>query len=228
MVRKLKNLLVVWVTGICALGSSAVFAAGCPDLSAYPLNGCSLPGLVGGSFPFFSQSVFVTLKNKNNGDFKLKARYGGVATKESTLFFSPSIEDTYTIFKTSFRFNARYKNGDLTGSIRIKGKIPDLNIDSRQMLMTADLTGVWNSTGQLIGFNTMNIWCNAAINAVAACTHNEVIYFSQLKDSLDLGGSKGKFKTTGLAVTSVPIPATAWLFASGLIGLAGAARRKHA
>ena len=55
--------------------------------------------------------------------------------------------------------------------------------------MTADLTGVWNSTGQLIGFNTMNIQCNDAINAFAqASPTNEVIYLSQLKDALDLGG----------------------------------------
>jgi hypothetical protein len=55
-----------------------------------------------------------------------------------------------------------------------------------------------------------------------------VIYLSELEDALDLGGTKGKYKTTGLAVTSVPVPATAWLFGSGLIGLTGVARRKHA
>ncbi len=228
MVSKIKSLWSVCVMGVCVLSSSTVFAASCPDLSAYPLNGCSLPGLVAGSFPYFFQSVHVTLKNKENGDFRLKAKYGGGPSRESTLLFSPSIDDTYTISNTIFRFNAKYKNGDLTGSIRIMGQIPDLNINSRQTLMTADLTGVWNSTGQLIGFNTMNIQCNAAINAVAQCTTNEVIYLSQLKDSLDLGGSKGKYKTTGLAVTSVPVPAAAWLFGSGLIGLLGVARRKHA
>lgn len=228
MVSKIKSLLGVCVVGVCALGSSTVFAASCPDLSAYPLNGCSLPGLVAGSFPYFSQSVDVTLKNKENGDFRLKARFGGDGSEESTLLFSPSIDDTYTISNTIFRFKAKYRNGDLTGSIRIKGVIPDLNINSRQTLMTADLTGVWNSTGQLIGFNTMNIQCNDAINAVAQCTTNEVIYLSQLKDALDLGGLKGKYKTTGLAVTSVPVPAAAWLFGSGLIGLAGVAPRKHA
>ena len=93
--------------------------------------------------------------------------------------------------------------------------------------MTADLKGQWNSTGQLIGFNTMNIECHAAIDALVDCTHNEVIYLSELMDALNPGGTKGKYKTTGLAVTSVPVPATAWLFGSGLIGLVGVARRKH-
>jgi hypothetical protein len=93
--------------------------------------------------------------------------------------------------------------------------------------MTADLKGQWNSSGQLIGFNTMNIECHDAINAVAPCTTDEVIYLSDLEDALDPGGSRGKYRTTGLAVTSVPVPAATWLLGSGLIGLVGVSRRKH-
>ena len=40
------------------------------------------------------------------------------------------------------------------------------------------------------------------------------------------GGAKGKYQTTGLAVTSVPVPAAVWLFGSGLVGLAGVVRRR--
>lgn len=228
MTGRITSLLCVFVMGGCALFGRAVIAASCPDLSAYPLNGCSLPGLVRGSFPYFSQSVVVTLKNRKNGKFKLKAKYGGEVPRQSRLLFSPARDDTYTISKTFFRFKAKYKHGELTGRIRIKGLIPDLDMNRRQLLMTADLNGVWNSAGQLIGFNTTNIWCNDAINAVAQCTTNEVIYLTQLKAALDPGGSQGKYKTTGLAVTSVPVPAAAWLFGSGLIGLSGLARRKHA
>ena len=94
-------------------------------------------------------------------------------------------------------------------------------MNAQQTLMTADLTGVWGSTGQLIGFNTMNIQCGDAITAIVTCTSTEVIYLTQLIDSLDPGGAKGKYHTTGLAVTSVPVPAAVWLFGSGLIGLAG-------
>jgi len=227
MAGKIKFLLGLCVMGVLALSSSAVFAASCPDLAAYPFNGCSLPGLVDGGYPFFLQNVHVTLKNKKNGDFRLKARNRGAAAKESKFYVSPSIDDTYAIYKTRFRFKASYKNGELTGRIRIKGKMPELGIKKRRTLMTADLKGQWNSTGQLIGFNTMNIECHAAINAVSPCTTDEVIYLSELEDALDLGGPKGKYKTTGLAVTSVPVPATAWLFGSGLIGLVGVARRKH-
>lgn len=216
------------VMGIYALSANPVFAASCPDLSAYPLNGCSLPGLVDGSFPFFLQNVTVTLKNKKHGNFRLKAKNRGAEARESTLYFSPSIDDTYAIYKTAFRFKASYKNGNLTGRIRIKGKMPELGLNKRRTLMTADLKGQWNSTGQLIGLNTMNIECHAAINAVSQCTTDEVIYLTELKDALDLGGSRGTYRTTGLAVTSVPIPATAWLFGSGLLGLVSVARRKYA
>jgi hypothetical protein len=228
MAGKIKFLSGLCVMGVWALSTSAVFAASCPDLSAYPLNGCSLPGLVDGSYPFFLQNVHVTLKNRKNGNFRLKARNRGATARKSTFYVSPSPDDTYAIHKTRFRFKAKYKNGELTGRIRIKGKMPELGIKKRRTLMTADLKGQWNSTGQLVGFNTMNIECHAAIDALVHCTHNEVIYLSQLEDALDLGGTKGKYKTTGLAVTSVPVPATAWLFGSGLIGLTGVARRKHA
>ena len=41
-------------------------------------------------------------------------------------------------------------------------------------------------------------------------------------------GSAGYLYSGGLAVTPVPLPATIWLFASGLLGLVGIARRKAA
>ena len=122
------------------------------------------------SYPFFLQNVHVTLKNKKSGNFTLKARNRGAAAKKSTFYVSPSIDDTYTIHKTSYRFKAKYKNGKLTGRIRIKGKMPELGLNKRRTLITADLKGQRNSTGQLVGFNTMNIACHAAIKVVAVCT----------------------------------------------------------
>ena len=222
MGNKIKHVLGVCAVGICVLGSSAGFAASCPDPSASgPLNGCSLPSgtdVKDGSFPYFSQDVYVTLKNMKSGDFYLKASYdGGV----SDFIVSNAID--YNIDNTFFQFKAKSKNDNVTGSIRIMGKLDGTN--AQQTLMTADLTGDWGSTGQLIGFNTMNIQCGDAITAIVPCTSAEVIYLN-LSDSLDPGGPKGKYHTTGLAVTSVPVPAAVWLFGSGLVGLAGVARRR--
>jgi hypothetical protein len=228
MGNKIKYVLGVCAVGICVLGSSAGFAASaCPDpdpSASGPMNGCTLPGpgMVDGSFPYFSQDVYVTLKNKKNGNFYLKASYdGGV----SDFRVSNAIDDIYNIDNTFFQFKAKSKKDNVTGSIRIMGKINGDN--TQRTLMKADLTGVWDSTGQLIGFNTMNIQCGDVITAIAPCTSAEVIYLN-LTGSLDPGGPKGKYHTTGLAVTSVPVPAAVWLLGSGLIGLVGVSRRKHA
>ena len=168
MSNKIKYVLGVCVVGICVLGSSAGFAiSACPDPSASgPLNGCSLPGLVPGSFPYFTQGVSITLNNKNNGGFYLKASNGGGAPNVSEFRVSNSIDGIYNIDHTFFQFKAKSKHGDdVTGSIRIMGKLEGM--PHQQTLMTADLTGVWNSTGGLIGFNTMNIQCGDAIEAIA-------------------------------------------------------------
>jgi len=224
MANKIKYVLELCVLGVITLGSSVGFAATCPDAGEYPYNGCSLEGLRAGGFPYFTQSVYVTLKNKKNGDFYLTASYGGVASGVSDFRVSNSVDGIYNIDSTFFQFEAKRKNDNVTGSIRIMGMLDGMS--TQQTLMTADLDGVWASTGQLIGFNTMNIQCGEAILALVDCTSSEVIYLSQLQDPLDPGGAKGKYQTTGLAVTTVPVPAAVWLFGSGLIGLAGVARRR--
>ncbi|MGD2056420.1 MAG: VPLPA-CTERM sorting domain-containing protein [Gammaproteobacteria bacterium] len=225
MVTKIKHVLGLCVLGVLTLGSGAGFAVtACPDPGQYPYNGCSLDGLVKGSFPYFTQSAYVTLKNKKNGDFYLTASYGGVASEVSEFRASNSVDDIYNIDNTFFQFKAKSKKGDVTGSIRIMGMLDGMS--KQETLMTADLDGVWASSGQLIGFNTMNIQCGDAITALVTCTTNEVIYLTQLNDALDPGGAKGKYQTTGLAVTSVPVPAAVWLFGSGLVGLAGVVRRR--
>ena len=218
----IQKVLGVCVIGICVLASSAGFAASvCPDSGAYPTNGCNLPGLAAGSFPYFTQGVDVKLNSKDNGDFSFKASYGGSGISE----FVVDSTTSYSIDNTFFQFKANGKHGDVVnGSVRIMGNIGGK--PGRQTLMTADLTGVWDYSGGLIGFNTMNIQCGDAILALVNCTSSEVIYFS-LQDALVPGGMKGKFETTGLAVTSVPVPAAVWLFGSGLVGLIGVSRRKH-
>jgi hypothetical protein len=95
------------------------------------------------------------------------------------------------------------------------------------LLMSANLTGVYGEDGKLVGFNTKDIWCADAINTAiggSGCTKAEVVYFS-LDGTLDLN-AKNSQKLYGTAYTSVPLPATVWLFGSGLLGLVGVSRRK--
>ena len=226
MVTKIKSVLGVCALGVCALGGNAAFGATCTNPSAsYPLNGCTLDGLVAGSFPYFEQSVYVTLNNRKNGGFSLNASYTGGAN-DTSLFFVNNTDDPYQIDNTFYQLRAKYnsKKEELTGTIRIMGKVGGSN--AQETLMTADLKGEWAIDGTLLGFNTMNIQCGPSITALVTCTNAEVAYLS-LDSALYPGGDKGRTSTMGLAVTSVPVPAAAWLLGSGLVGFAGVARRKR-
>jgi hypothetical protein len=217
---RLVSLLAFVLTTLCSTTSFAI-TVDCPYPADYPMNGCSLPSLVDGSFPFFYQQVNVRYKqSKTNDNFRIKAR-SIKRSPDSSLYVDP--EDVLSITRTRLRFKAKVIDGVAVGTIRIKGRIDELGI--RGILMTADLEGSWTADGTLIGFNTKNIQCNAAIDAyVGGCTTNEVIYFNLL-DAIGPDVGARSIRTSGIAVTSVPLPAAAWLFSAGLIALADVARR---
>lgn len=221
--RRLASALVFVLMTLCSVRSPAI-TVGCPDRGDYPMNGCSLPGLIEGSFPFFYQQVNVRYKqSKKNDKFRIKARFLK-RSPDSSLYVDP--EDVLAISKTKLKFKAKVKNGVAIGRIKIKGRIDKLDIKDK--LMTAELEGRWAADGTLIGFNTKNIQCHAAIDAYLGgdgCTANEVIYLNLL-DPIGPDAGERKIRTSGIAVTSVPVPAAAWLFGSGLIALATAARRR--
>jgi hypothetical protein len=224
MSNKITSLFYVCLVGVFTLGSSSSFAitSGCPDPNAYPLNGCSLPETVNGSFPYFYQNVNVSYKQKKKSDdFNVKAKFMK-GSGSSFLYVAP--DDVLTITKTGFKFDAKVVDGEASGKIKITGSIDDLGI--KGTLMTADLKGTWGSDGTLIGFDTTNIQCNEAIDAyVGHCTTEEVIYLNLL-DAIGPDAGARKIKTAGVAVTSVPVPAAAWLFGSGLLGLIAVSRRR--
>jgi hypothetical protein len=215
-----RSLIALCFMSILALGNTGVYASSCPDNSAtYPSNGCSLPGLVTGSFPYFQQGVSVDYKIKNNKTtFDAKYRQG------SDSLFLTSSTDIYTITSTNYKLKATWDNsGSLSGTVKINGILSGLTPDPVK-LMTADLTGDWNISGEgkLIGFNTTNIYCDDILPVL--CTNAEVVYIN-LEDALDM--AIDKFSTNGMALTSVPVPAAVWLFGSGVLGLASVARRKR-
>jgi hypothetical protein len=113
--------------------------------------------------------------------------------------------------------------GTLIGTVKVNGILSGMTLDPVK-LMTADLTGDWDISGdgKLIGFNTTNIDCADILPVL--CTDAEVVYIN-LADALDMDTSK--FSTNGTALTSVPVPAAVWLFGSGILGLASVAMRKR-
>jgi hypothetical protein len=196
--------------------------------SSFAATSCdsnSIGGLVAGSYPCFETSIEFRFKSRGPHPDTLTATYNSKTQKGGgiSLFHLPSWD--YSITNTVFDFSATIQDSILTGNMSISGNIDSLNANG--LLMTANLTGVYGEAGNLVGFNTKDIECNAAINTAiggSGCTTAEVVYFS-LDKALDLNAKRSQ-KIYGTAYTSVPLPAAAWLFGSGLLGLLGISRRK--
>ncbi len=140
-------------------------------------------------------------------------------------------------------------SGDATGKVIIWGKTDEggyynddyyanwgYHFNTREKLFEADITdGAISYTSSedgdvsissehdevayLIGFNTDISFCHEVI--FEFCTRGESVYIK-----LDDGeGLFGRFDDA-LAVTTVPIPTTVWLFGSGLLGMVSFARRR--
>jgi hypothetical protein len=210
--------LVVFLT-IATLGSTSSFATTCDS------NQLTGFGLVGGSFPCFETAVQVKLRQAHD---HVPLTITGIYDRGGISLFYKSATEYLPISDTIFRFSAAVDGpgpNSWNGSMSIRGHIDldGLMTGAPQLLMSADLTGEYAQNGSLIGFNTQNIVCNAAIDAYiggSGCTENEVIYFA-LNGTIDLDGKNQNF--TGTAYTSVPLPAAVWLFGSGLLGLMGIA-----
>jgi len=230
MIKTIKSIAIAGVMSLLAFGSTSSFAysTSCPDVtSSGPLNGCVLPDLVDGSYPYVVNGVSVDYNGKKldkKGYFDIKAK----SIKHSVGTLAVGQSEQYDIEKISYNLKARgYEDGSAEGSIKISGKI-----DGQKIKITADLNpekktpGVWDSSedGMLWGFNTYNIECKG-LEAYAACTKNEVAFLN-LVSAIGPASGFPEISTAGTAVTSVPLPAAAWLLGSGLLGLITVSRRR--
>lgn len=227
MHNQTKSITIALVMGVLALGSSSSFAytTSCPDGGAFPLNGCDLPGTGAGSFPYFDNVVGVTSKAKFDKEgavtsFKISAKqYKGSVDNHLVV----DTETSYLIEKPSYKLSATFiDETTVEGSLKIGG-----SINGEKFSVTADLAGPvdFSDDSTLWGFDTMNIVCSDLINTLTGgCTTNEVVYLNLLEAiGPDFGA---KISTAGRALTSVPVPAAAWLFGSGLVGLIAVSRRR--
>ena len=214
-----------FVSKIASTIVSALLLAIAMNSSAYAelVPGFDLPGIVPASWPHFENSVKLkVLKNGKKG-FKVKVRKKGSL---NFLNVDPSV--SYDIKGGNYKLNAFFDpDGNfLEGSVEIKGKIKTDFGKTRGTLMTATL-GDFAFDGNLLGWNTHNIVCNDFVNQLVGgngCTTDESVYI--LLDEEGFDPTKKGFKSKGTAITSVPVPAAAWLFGSGLIALVGVTRRR--
>jgi hypothetical protein len=182
-----------------------------------------LPGISPSGAPAFRNNVKFDLNTKAN-------RLRVTGRKDFTYFDGTT---GYLGQQSKYTLLVNFDNGGnfLGGSVELKGGISDLGIPHQTTLVTADITKwAWGNEGglmlgdpgfviDLFGFQTDNIVCSPLL--LISCTISESVYV-QL-DSPFSGSFNNSFKTTGLATTTVPLPAVAWLFGSalGLLGWVG-------
>ena len=202
------------------------------DLSAY--------GIDPASWTNFENNVKVKVVKKGKKGAKgtlLKV----TGKKGNGDFFNLEPTDNFTIRGNSYKLTARFDaDGNLINGkkskVTINGTIETEDDKVSGKLLTAKLGDLLDGAGyaftdNLIGFNTYNVKCHAAIESITpgGCEDGESAYISLDKSLEDV---TRKYKSAGLAVTgsaeisAVPVPAAVWLFGSGLLGLMGMARRR--
>lgn len=205
--------LLALLTALLALPAGATSLTSSDGL--HP-DGYALPGLRPAGYPNFETGVSVHWQQTGKAGYLLHAWSTG---RDSNLLnMTPDLG--YNVTNSSYQLHARFDAGGnlVRGGIKITGSVPDLGVQGG-VLMTA-LLGEFSFTDHLLGFNTTDIYCPW----FDFCTQNESVYIS-LADSFSM--DMKRLQTTGLAVTTVPLPAAAWLLGGGLLGLAGIARRRR-
>ncbi len=171
--------------------------------SALALN---LPGIPDSGSPAFGNSVKVYL-NPNSGTLKITGKKDFVFDNRTDILQGSSAK--YSLL-ANFDAGGTLLAG---GTVSLSGGIDDLGIPRNTLLMTADLSGSNLFTDpNLWGFSTSGIWCDPML--LITCTTNESVYVELDTPFVDF--SNGVFKSNGFATTTIPIPASAWLFMSGL------------
>lgn len=219
------------------------------------VDGYSLPDINPAGSPNFENSTSINWQSsrvKFNADGTVKS---GVASLSATYnggdFLFNTLSKSYLVSSASYTLDASFfinKSGQFElrrGSVTIMGDVDaGTNGTASGNLFTANLDS-WNFGDDLggegnflIGFDTTINHRKSSICDIFGCTTNESAYLSLLNNSFDpyaqgnyikdRNSYNYSFISGGLAVTTIPLPASVWLFASGLIGIAGLARRKRA
>ncbi len=188
-----------------------------------------LPGIPASGSPVFGNEVKIHL-NPNSGWIKISGKKDFMFDNSERLFQGHSSK--YTLRVDFDKRTGAFEGG----SLELRGAIDGLGIPKNETLVTADIID-WNLHGtqssmplpgggfDLWGFATSNIVCSPLL--LVDCTLNESVYIELDKAfSGEFSDYKiNKFRTNGFAISTVPVPAAAWLFGSALGFLAWLRRR---
>jgi len=226
------SVTVVVLAMFAATGFQPALATSLTYSDGIHVDGYTLPGINPASIPKFENAASIDWKAKlrtkhgvTTGTASLDASYTG-----GDFLFNGNATDSYTIDKGKYDLHADFiydpelgafvldtTKGKNTVTIAGKLTIPSLDIDLKGTLFTAGLDS-WAYSGSLIGFNT-TITGGLICGTVFACTTHESAYLSLADGGFD--PNLDLKHVSGTAVTTIPLPAAAWLLGSGLLGLAG-------
>ena len=157
------------------------------------------------------------------------------AAQEGDFTFAPEPGMTYDgsdgIFNLYADFDA---NGNfLGGMMAISGSIPDAGInDPSTILMTGTLVAADTTTGYAIQDNILGLSyiVDSCAEVSWQCNTDtpESVYFYTVDNLPDIGSlGGGNYQSTMASITTVPIPASAWLMISALSLCGALARRRQ-
>jgi len=207
----------------------------------------SLPGIRASGYPNFQFGDYPDGTPSPNGKYSTKVTiieqktkgtitgYEMTATAGGAFYLNMAPGEIYEGSQGSFDLFASFDASENlisdSGWVSISGTIDigAIHIED-EVLMTADLDdwayGAYTYPDMfgesLIGFNTSNIYCNPLLPI--NCTDGESVYL--IMKNLFTGLEKTGKPLAAISITTVPVPATVYLFGSGLLGLAGLARKK--
>lgn len=158
--------------------------------------------------------------NGNSIDYVFESQEGLVEVGGPFAFISA----TYNVGGSSTRYDASNANLVLDEGEVLFFEIRE-NDGSNALINQMVFNGYLNNAGGFFGLNYYG-------DAIAPYTMSDNYSFSSLDEILYYSGGPTPFGDLGMTsvnvstVSAVPVPAAIWLFASGLLGLAGVSRRQ--
>lgn len=162
----------------------------------------SIYGYSGGSSTFTLTRPDSTTMSFN-GNFVMAA---GTVTKTGELKYGGVFK--FYSNDSAFGFGT-YRNGSAKTGLVFGGKISTLG---------------WSESADRVEFGTKNFsgWACAQ----GWCTQSERLFFNNSDGFANALNSNQNWSRTTNGTAVIPVPAAAWLFGSGLVGMIGVARRK--